>query len=66
MPTISVDKDVAKPAPSGQVFDSYEKFFEIKNSADVRRTTTHVCPAVFYTNFVDNIVRKDKVQSERR
>jgi cobalamin biosynthesis protein CobT len=60
-----VDKDVAKPASSGQVIDSYEEFLEIKNSADVRQTTAQVDPAVFYTNFVDNIVRKDKDQREK-
>jgi len=62
LPTISVDKDVAKPAPPGQVLDSYVKFFELKNSADICLTTAQLDPAVFYTNFVDNIVRKDKDQ----
>jgi hypothetical protein len=61
-----VDKDVAKPALLDQVIDSYGKFFEIKNSADVRVTTTHIYPVAFYTDFVDNVVRKDKDQSEQR
>jgi hypothetical protein len=60
-----VDKDVSKPSSRQQAIDLLEEFFEIKNSSGLRLTTAAILPPIFYTYFVDNIVRKANNRSER-
>jgi hypothetical protein len=59
-----VDKDVAKGAHSDQVIDFIGLILEIKISAGLHSTTRAILAVDFYTDYVDNVVRKDKNRSE--
>ena len=55
-----MDKDVAKPGFLCQAHDFIREILKIKKSADLSPTTHPLPQPVFYTIFVDNIVRKIK------